>query len=426
MRPLSSARKGFLAIAGASGAAQLVGLAGMPIISRLFSPEEFGPFAVVNAAVLPAAALASLRLELAIPLPDERQARALVSLGLRASVWFGLAWTVVAGLAVTGAGVWSDGSWWSLVLWVPVVAGLMGAFAVLNQYAVRHRAYGAIGRRNVLMAVSVVVLQIAAGFLDAGPHGLAAGLAGGQLVGVLSLRHSLRERLGAASAPTRAERAVTLRNHRTYPLLMAPAGVVNVLGLTAPLLLVASLFGQTVSGWLGMTQRVLTLPVALLGLALAQVYLGEFSAARREGRRDLERLFLRTSRRLGLAALVMALVVGLASPFAFPLVLGEQWGRSGTYAVALAAAMGVQMVASPLSQTVIVMGYPAFQAAWDVLRLLVCGGAVILSHRLGLEDASTVGVLGAAMCLTYLLSWLMSFWAVRMGPRARGAKSELV
>ncbi|WP_404384445.1 lipopolysaccharide biosynthesis protein [Knoellia locipacati] len=424
MRPLSSARKGFLAIAGASGAAQLVGLAGMPVISRLFSPEEFGPFAVVNAAVLPAAALASLRLELAIPLPDEGQARALVSLGLRASAWFGLVGTVIAGLVVTGAGAWTDDGWWSLLPWVPVVAGLMGAFAVLNQYAVRHRAYGAIGRRNVLMAVAVVSLQVTAGLLDAGPHGLAAGLAGGQLVGVLSLRHSLRGQLRAVSAPTRAERAATLGSHRTYPLLMAPAGVVNVLGLTAPLLLVAAIFGQTVSGWLGMTQRVLTLPVALLGLALAQVYLGEFSAARREGGRDLERLFLRTSMRLGLAALAMVLVVGLASPIAFPLVLGEQWERSGTYGVALAAAMGVQMVASPLSQTVIVMGYPALQAMWDVLRLVACGGAVLVSHRLGLEDVATVGVLGGTMCLTYVLSWLLSFWAVRSGPRARDVTSE--
>lgn len=361
MRPLSSARKGFLAIAGASGAAQLVGLAGMPVISRLFSPEEFGPFAVVNAAVLPAGALASLRLELAVPLPDDRHARALVSLGLRASAVFGVAFFVLTCLAVTVRGAWADGGWWSLLPWVPVIGGLMGAFAMLNQFAVRLRAYGAIGRRNVLMAVAVVVLQVLAGVLDAGPHGLAAGLAGGQLVGVLSLWHSLRSQLRAERVPDSRERRATMRAYRTYPLLMAPAGVVNVLGLTAPLLLVAALLGQEVSGWLGMTQRVLTLPVALVGLALAQVYLGEFSAARRGGNRDLPRLFLRTSARLGVAALGIAVLVALASPFAFPLVLGEEWERSGTYAVVLAATMGLQMLASPLSQTVIVMGYPVLR-----------------------------------------------------------------
>ena len=396
----------------------------MPVISRLFSPEEFGPFAVVNAAVLPAAALASLRLELAVPLPDERRARALVSLGLRASAFFGLAFLVITSLFVTARGLWADGGWWSLLPWVPLIAGLMGAFAVLNQYAVRHRAYGAIGRRNVLMAVAVVVLQVTAGLIGAGPHGLAAGLAGGQLVGVLSLWHSLRQHLGAVAAPDRAERRETLRQYRTYPLLLAPSGVVNVLGLTAPLLLVAALLGQAVSGWLGMTQRVLTLPVALLGLALAQVYLGEFSAARRGGSRDLERLFLRTSLRLGAAALAIAVVVALAAPIAFPLVLGEQWQRSGTYAVVLAGAMGLQMLASPLSQTVIVMGYPAIQAVWDLTRLVLCGGAVLMSHQAGLDDVSTVAALSVAMCVTYVLSWLLSFWTVRTGGRGPVGESS--
>jgi O-antigen/teichoic acid export membrane protein len=412
MRPLSSARKGFLAIAGASGAAQLVGLAGMPVISRLFTPEEFGPFAVVNAAVLPAAALASLRLELAIPLPDEQRARALVSLGLRASAFFTLIFLVLTSVVVSVRGLWTADGWWSLLPWVPLIAGLVGAFAVLNQYAVRHRAYGAIGRRNVLMAVAVVALQVTAGLVGAGPHGLAAGLAGGQLVGVLSLWHSLRQHLGAVPPPNRAERRETLRQYRTYPLLLAPSGVVNVLGLTAPLLLVAALLGHAVSGWLGMTQRVLTLPVALLGLALAQVYLGEFSLARRDGGRDLERLFLRTSARLGAAAVVLAVVTAVLSPIAFPLVLGDQWERSGTYATVLAAAMGMQMLASPLSQTVIVMGYPALQAVWDIARLVLCAGAVLLAHTAGLGDVATVGALSAATCVTYVVSWLLSWWAV--------------
>lgn len=287
---------------------------------------------------------------------------------------------------------------------------------MLNQYAVRHRAYGAIGRRNVLMAVAVVVLQVTAGLVGAGPHGLAAGLAGGQLVGVLSLWHSLRQHLGAGPAPDRAERSVTLRQYRTYPLLMAPTGVVNVLGLTGPLLLVAALFGQAVSGWLGMTQRVLTLPVALVGLALAQVYLGEFSAARREGRQDLERLFKRTSMRLGAAGLGMAALIAVAAPITFPLVLGEQWERSGTYAVPLAAAMGLQMLASPLSQTVIVMGHPTWQAAWDVSRLLLSIGAVYGGHALGWDDVQTIQLLSAVMSVSYAFSWLLSRAALHGRP----------
>lgn len=428
MRPLTSmstARKGFIAIAGASGLAQVIGLAGTPVISRLFPPGDFGLFAAVNAAALPAAALASLRFEMAVAVPDdERRARTLVSMGLRTSAVFAAAGAgLTALLAVLAPHAWSGHA--SLLVWVPLIGGLMGAFAMLNQLAVRERAYAAIAQRNVLMALSVMGLQVLAGLFDAGPHGLAAGLAGGQAVGVLSLQRSLQSHLRGA-AVTRPERRSAWREFRTFPLVMAPSGVINVLGLSAPVILTASLYGEAVSGWLGMTQRVLTVPVSLVGMALAQVYIGEFGRAKRAMSTGLERLFLRTSARLATVALVLTLVVAIASRFAFPLVLGDAWIRSGVYASVLAVAMGAQLCVSPLSQTVIVMGRPGLQAAWDVLRLLACGGAIIAGHARGWDDVHTVGLLSAMMVLTYAVGWVLAWWCVRRGPTGvgQGAAAE--
>lgn len=410
MSKMSDARKGFLTIVGATGLAQVVGLGAIPIIGRLYPPAEFGPFAVVNAAALPLAALASLRYEMAVPLPKrERESRAVASLGLRSAAIFAAACTalaVIASLAIPG---WWVGGW--LLTWVPVIAGLMAAFAVLNQVAVRHRAYSAIARRNVLMAISVVSFQILAGIAGAGPHGLAAGLAAGQLVGVVSLWWSLKPHFAGPGVP-RSERREAWQAYRRFPLVLAPAGVVNVLGLSAPLLLAAALYGDQVSGLLGMTQRVLTIPVTLVGLALAQVYIGEFARAKREGSADLRRMFVRTSKRLGSVAVVAALVVFLASPYAFPLVLGEEWARSGQYATALAVAMGAQLCVSPLSQTVIVMGRPGMQAAWDLSRLILCSGSIVLASWWGWDDMAAVTLFGAMMALTYAVGWWLSWWTV--------------
>jgi O-antigen/teichoic acid export membrane protein len=412
---LSSARRGFIVIAGATGLAQAIGLAGTPVISRLFPPGEFGLFAAVNAAALPAAALASLRFEMAVAVPDdERRARALVSIGLRASASFAVVGVALAALlGVLAPHVWSGHV--SLLLWVPLVGGLIGAFAVLNQLAVREREYAAIAQRNVLMALSVVGLQVLAGVLGAGPHGLAAGLAGGQAVGVASLLHGLRAHLQSPRV-TRPERRSTWREFRMFPLVMAPSGVINVFGLSAPIILAASLYGEAVSGWLGMTQRVLTVPVALVGMALAQVYVGEFARTKRAATAGLERLFLRTSLRLALAALVITAIVAVASRFAFPLVLGDTWTRSGVYATVLAVAMGAQLCVSPLSQTIVVLGRPGLQAAWDVLRLMACGGAIVVGHARGWDDVQTVGLLSVMMVLTYAVGWLLAWWSVRRGP----------
>ena len=61
---------------------------------------------------------------------------------------------------------------------------------------------------------------------------------------------------------------------------MAPAGVLNVAGLYLPILLLAWLYGPVVAGYVGFTQRVLGLPMTLIGQSVAQVYLGELSSVR--------------------------------------------------------------------------------------------------------------------------------------------------
>ena len=413
---MSRSTRGIAAIVGGTGAGQLILLAAAPITSRLFPPEVFGPFAVVNSLVLPLAAISALRYELAIPIPDrDRDARTIVSLGLRLTALLtilGLIVTVVFGNSICRL-FGATPQLFELLFWVPVIAGLMGAFAVLNQFAIRSLLYTAIARRNVLQACGVAVFQVLAGLLHLGAHGLTAGLAMGQAVGVIAMWRSVRPLL-AGPRSTVADHKRMARRYRAFPMMMAPSGLVNSLGLQAPVILAASLFGPKVAGWLGMTQRVLLLPVALLGLAVAQVFLGEFSAARRGvSTHNNEQLFLVASKRLllvGAGAAGLLLVLGR---WVFPFVLGHQWATSGVYAQALAVGLAAQMVASPLSQVIIVTGRSRWQAMWDVCRLLLSVGAVYAGYRLLHSDVAAMWLLGGVTTATYVALWAMARMAVR-------------
>ena len=61
--------RGVVTIAGATGAAQLIGILSSPIITRLYSPSDYGAFAVAGAVLTLLVSIACLRYELAIPLP---------------------------------------------------------------------------------------------------------------------------------------------------------------------------------------------------------------------------------------------------------------------------------------------------------------------------------------------------------------------
>lgn len=412
----SGARQGLVKIVGATGAGHLIALAFAPVISRLYSPEVFGPFAVINSVVLTVAVVSTFRYELAIPIPRrDQEAQALAAVGVTLAAIVGVSGTIVVSL-------WSSEivdlfrlttTVEPFLIWVPVIAGFMGLFIVLNQLAIRAKLYGAIAQRNFTLAVVVTAAQVAAGLAGMGTHGLAGGLALGQFVGVISLAYSLRKQ---PFRPIRIRRLPALASrYRVFPLLMTPSGLINTLGLQAPIILAAALLGTQEAGWLGMTMRLIVLPVALIGVAVSQVFLGEFAAARRDGH-AVTTLFMTASRRLAVVGLGVTAVLLFLAPTLFPLVLGEQWSQSGVYAQALALGAGAQMVASPLSQTLVVMGKQIWQALWDVARLVLIVGAFTAVAHHG-QDVLTMWVIGVTTAVTYGGLWLLSWSAVRRGVR---------
>lgn len=414
-RRLSVGRRGVLSIAAGTAVGQALALLAAPVLTRLFSPRDFGVLTIVTALAASLAAVAALRLELAVPLPEsERDARSLVTLGLLSAAVTAVIGTVV--VAVAGdriAGVFNEPSLRPWLWLVPPLASIMASFLVLNQLAIRHQRYGAVGRRNLLSAVTTLSAQVLSGAAGLRPGGLVLGLAAGQLVGTVSLLKGsgLRSSETRGAGSFRSMRTV-LSRYRRFPLLLAPAGLLNVLGLQLPVLLVAYFYGSAVAGWLGLTQRVLALPLMLIGQAIAQVYLGELSRDARLGGDRARALFHRTSVRLVSVALVGAVGLLLFAPTLFRLVFGPEWTTSGEYARALAVGIAAQMVSSPLSQTLIVLGRQGQQLAWDAGRLLLTAGVVVMCASFDLPAIATMWALGAALALSYFAGWWMAHRAV--------------
>ncbi|MDZ7775662.1 MAG: hypothetical protein U5L09_08740 [Bacteroidales bacterium] len=58
-------------VAGGNTAAKLIGILSAPVITRLYSPEDYGVFSVFASAVAVIGALSTLRYAVAIPIAPE-------------------------------------------------------------------------------------------------------------------------------------------------------------------------------------------------------------------------------------------------------------------------------------------------------------------------------------------------------------------
>lgn len=423
----SRARRGFTALILGTGTGNLLALALSPIITRLFDPGSFGAFTLLLAIAMVLTSLMSLRLELAVPLPaDDSTSYAIVHAGVAASVGLAAVLTpllyfggpaIGEALTVTSVGTW---------LWVvPLLAMAMSTFSLFNALAIRQGRYRSMAIRNVVMVSASLGLQILAGLLGYGVGGLVVGYACGQLLGAATLLVGSGLTSTAAKAGRNLDTiGAALSRYRHVSLLLAPAGVINSLGLQIPVVLLAYYYTSDVVGWYGLTQRTLAAPVTLIGLSVAQVYLSEAARARREQTGDPRAYFWKASRALAAVGLAVALALVLLGPPVFALVFGEDWRVSGQFAQAMAIALAAQLVASPLSQTLIIFERNLLQLGWDVFRVACVTGSLIIAGRLGLDPIAAVWVLAGTLALSYAVSWELSRRTVSAPDRQLAASPQ--
>ncbi|MBG0562457.1 lipopolysaccharide biosynthesis protein [Actinoplanes aureus] len=384
-------------------------LASSPILTRLYDPSDFGALTVFTALAGILAAVSTLRLEAAIPLPrQDADAAAVAWAALCAVGGLSVALAVVAGLSGGPVSRALNAEalhrlWWLL----PVTVLAIGVSQVLSAWMVRERRYSALGVRNAAQGFGQTLAQTVTGVLGLRPLGLLIGVAAGRLAGCggLASRHGLLRQ----PKVTGRQMAEIVRRYRRFPLMSTWSALFNSVGLHGPLLILAAAYGQVAIGLAGLTVRVLAMPVALIGQAVATHYLGEASALVRAGTTSLHRTLTRTAGRLLLVGVVPAGVLLLFGPPLFGAVFGSAWTPSGEYARVLALGCLAQFVVNPVSQTLNVLERQGQQLRWDVARSVLTLGGVLACAATGVPIIVALLLLSGSHVVAY--GWLYLYCA---------------
>lgn len=119
--------------------------------------------------------------------------------------------------------------------------------------------------------------------------------------------------------------------------------------------------------------------MALIGSSVAQVYLVEARERRAEG--ELAHFTRNTMLALLKTGGPVILAVGLASPFLFPVIFGEEWARSGWLVAWMVPWFILQFVTSPVSMVFHVLGMQIWAAMLQAVGLVIRIGAVLIASQ---------------------------------------------
>ena len=356
-----------------TGLAQAIPIAISPILTRLYSPAEFGMFALYMSIASIAVVVVTGRYELAILLPKrDRDALHVVVLSALLSMVLSVALLVliiVFNRPITN--MLGDPDLVNWLYWVPASTLLMGVYQSLNYWCNRKGRYRQMSVNRTLQSGSASMAQLGGGYAGAGVMGLVVGQLSGQALStsVLVLRIWCEEQQRIQCLDKR-RLVVLAKKYINFPKFLIVAHGFNTATGQMPIILFNTLFNAATAGFYMLIQRVQGAPMALVAGAIGDVFRQEASYAYiHQG--NCKEIYQKTFRRLVLISFAPFLLLFFVAPDLFSWVFGENWRLAGEYAKILMPMFFLQFIVSPISQVVVFAGKQKIDLVWQIFLILL-------------------------------------------------------
>ncbi|MEO5772690.1 MAG: oligosaccharide flippase family protein [Sphingomicrobium sp.] len=408
----------FMVLFTGTAAAQVANLLSYPFLARLYSPHDFGTFALFLAASAIPGAIACARFDLAVPTAPRA--------GRFAILW--LCIVIAAGMGVASA--IGGAVYWQFFatnpsMFMPLLLGLCvfltGFCAAGSLYLMRHDRYRLSSFSMVVRTAVAVVIQIALAFAWPNAFSLILGFTLGITAQAVVLGTSIFLHVSPGRPRARPILAMA-RRFRRQVMVDIPSTLIAAVSLNLLTFILSNLYGQAVVGLYAIGNRIAVTPLQLFNDALSQVFFQKAARAQEEkGHFWNEMKFnLLTSGLLSLAVLIGIWI--FARPF-ITFYLGSKWEAAADMLLILAPMLAVRSLCMSVATTVFVLRRPQWLLGHNVAGVLVLG----LVYLIGLARELTVDqflILASALLLVeYAAFAALLIWAARA--RALGAVPSL-
>lgn len=326
-------RNVFVVMSG-TALAQVIGYALMPLITRLYTPDDFGLFGTFNSVLGMLSAGVTLQYTQALMLPKRvTEAANLFAVSLLSVVLVTLVCAIYSVLLPEQCLNMLKAPGLNWLLWaLPLALFVNGINQTLQAWCIRRKAFKRTSVSQVVRSLVALSAQVFLGFANSG----GAGLVGGALIGdgaaninlarsvIKSDMHYFRRGVGWKRMMKMAA------EYRDFLVYSTPQNILNAASQGVPIILLSHYYGITVAGYYALGVRVFQAPMNLLAIPLRQVLFQKLSEAYNQDA-PLYPLFVKTTAGLlGIAALPAGIGFIWAPAF-FSFIFGDNWLIAGEY-----------------------------------------------------------------------------------------------
>jgi O-antigen/teichoic acid export membrane protein len=365
--------KNVLTLVSGTSVAQLIPVLISPILTRLYSPEDFGLLALIVSISTIFGSLVSLKYELAIVLPKENKKALHITL---VSLIFSFVFSVILLFVfIIFKGAISELfnnkylNEWLVIL--PLIIFLISAYNSLRFYSLRNNNFKIIAKSTILKSVFLGFTQLSLGYFKVINFGLIIGYLVSNLVSNLAIfnffkKDFLKEKSFNGFIPKSKK---LISRYIDFPKYTLPSVMSNNISLHLNNFFISSAFSQSILGFYSLVFKSLSMPLALIGNAIGDVYFKKADDERKQYGNALKAFKKSFS-----ALLLISLLIFIPSYFfiehIFAFVFGKDWVEAGKYAKILLPLIAVRLIVSPLSKTCTVFEKQKLAFIWQITLLL--------------------------------------------------------
>ncbi|MCE5153792.1 oligosaccharide flippase family protein [Staphylococcus hyicus] len=386
-----------------SGIAQLLLIGTIPIISRLYSPSEFGEFTIFSNIAMVLIPIINARYDLLIiNAKNYKQANILSQISFMISLFILLA---LLPLAIIYLIVRPE--YLIEIIFLIIMLLLVSLTNIFTNYLNRERKYNTLSLINIFRALFMVVLQILFGFLNFGSMGLIIGFAFSYIAGITFGFKVFKNHFRyVASLPANL---VLFKKYKNQLLFSTPSIFLNSLSFTVVVFFIGILFSNHEVGLYGMAIKILGVPITILSLGLSKIFMQKAND-HYIAYGSFRTLLIKFSLILVIISIVVYVPFYIINDNLIVRILGSEWIDTVFIMKIIIPLFFIRLIVSTISLTVIVFEKQHIELMLQACFLIVTVITFFIAKSMSLNLESFLIINTIGLFIAYVVFYIATFY----------------
>ncbi|MGJ0308719.1 lipopolysaccharide biosynthesis protein [Aliarcobacter cryaerophilus] len=359
--------------------AQSIPIAISPILTRIYTPNDFGVWALYISIITILSSFITGKYELAILIPkNNKKAKDLVFLTLFLSFICSILIFLLIFIFIDSILILFNNQ--DIRMWlyfVPFNIFFISTVSTLYYYNNRLKNYKILSKNQIIQSTSQGFFNLLIGYLNKLNGGLVLGTI---LANFISFLHFIyKTKTIFNKYEIKGDNIIKVsKEYVKFPKYNLTSNFLENVSSQMPIILLGAFFNSTIVGFYSLSQRLVSIPIGIIGRSIGDVFREE-AAKQLTIKGNCREIFLTTFKKLLFISILPFILFYFIAPQLFDIVFGNYWIVAGEYARILTPLFFLQFISNPLSNMFMIAEKQEYDLILQIYLLIV----VCLSFYVG-------------------------------------------